>query len=97
MKDGDDIFNRSSPLYNNYCYSFSFLNEFDLTLYERKSYLLKEYGYICGDCEYQGINVNNYEVSCLCENETNINNKIKEEEIISQLKNIKKYENFRIL
>ena len=97
LKDGDDIFNGSSPSHNNYCYSFSFLNEFDLTLYERKSYLLKEYGYICGDCEYQGINANNYEVSCLCENETNINNKIKEEEIISQLKNIKKYENFRIL
>ena len=97
LKNRHDIFNKSSPLYNNYCYSFSYLNKSDLTLYGRISYLLKEYGYICRECDYRGKDEINYEVSCFCNNKTDINTKIEEEDNIDGLKKITKFENIQIL
>ena len=97
LKDGHDIFNRYSPLYHNICYSFSYLNESDLTLYDRRAYLLTKFAYICGDCDYEGIDETNNQILCFCKNESDIENKTKIEQIIDGLKELTNFDNFQIL
>ena len=78
-KEGEDVFNISSRLYNDICYPYSYKNN-DLVLKDRMK-LFENYS-ICEDnCEYKGINYKTKRVSCKCNTKpfinTTINNKLK--------------------
>ena len=97
IKDGSTTYDIYSHLYNDSCFSLSELDKYDLTLNERRDYLLYKTINLCEDgCQYGGENLETAQVICECQindiNETN-----KNELFIKGLKDIKYRQNFIVL
>ena len=83
MKEGIDIFNAYSPIYNDPCFPLSVLNKYDLTLRDRRNFIAKQEFPLCEEgCQYEGENLKTFQVICYCQIKTDeerepIANKIK--------------------
>ena len=67
LKDNIEIYNASSPIYNNICYPLSVLNKYDLILRDRREYIEKKKINLCEKgCEYEGDNIKELKVICYC-------------------------------
>jgi len=67
IKQGLDIFNAYSPIYNDPCYPLSTINKVDLTLNDRREDMIKLNLTLCKPgCSFEGVNHKNLEVLCFC-------------------------------
>ena len=67
VKEGKELFNEYSDFYQDYCYPFTILNQYDLTLKQRREILERYNISFCGDdCEYEGENAETLEFRCYC-------------------------------
>jgi len=65
IKQGLEIFNAYSPIYNDPCYSLSILNKYDLTLNDRRQDMIKlKFSFCKSGCSFEGINYKTGEVLC---------------------------------
>ena len=63
---GFDIYNKSSEFYNDFC-TPAFQEDNDVTLKDRKKYIYPNNVTLCKEnCEYNGIDIDNERVICLC-------------------------------
>ena len=67
VEEDIELFNEHSRFYKDYCYPFTVIDKYDLTLIERRKFL-KEYNlsFCGGDCEYEGENLATLELKCRC-------------------------------
>jgi len=76
IKQGLDIFNAYSPIYNDPCYSLSILKKIDLTLNDRRQDMIKlKFSFCKSGCLFEGINYETGEVLCFCKNYVNTEEK----------------------
>ncbi len=97
-KEGVDIYNINDDFFNNFCNGISVNNQ-DLTLENRIEDVYVNVS-LCDDgCEYQGINLENYQVICSCfyNNNSNITNEKKTNKIIQSINNILNNINYKII
>ena len=87
LKDGHEIFDAYSKVYNDPCYPLSLLNKVDLTLQERRKeiYIFKDSIPFFNGCEYEGLNMETFDLLFYC---PKIVNPQKFEEGFKDLKNI---------
>lgn len=98
LKQGVNIFNTYSPLYNDYCYPLSTLNKVDLTLNERRNELLKIDLFPCKTgCDFEGVNLEKFEVLCYCKIADAQESDTFSEKLKKGFKNLKRFNNFETL
>ena len=99
LKDGKDIYDIFSPLYTDICYPLPILNKYDLTLADRRNYITKKNITICqNDCQYEGENLENFQIICYCKIKTDMENQTYMNFITDEVVNLVKYKsNFRVL
>jgi len=72
-KDGYNIFNTYSPIYTDPCIPLSILDKYDLTLRDRREFIVKKNLPSCEDgCEYEGENLKNLQLLCYCKIKTDM-------------------------
>ena len=92
FKEGHDIFNVYSPFYNDPCYPISIFNKVDLTLNDRRKDMIKVDIKICRDgCDFEGVNIEKFEVICFCKYSINT----EEKSMSDGLRALKNYSNFK--
>ena len=97
IKDGINIYDAYSPIYNNSCIPLTVLDKYDMTLNDRREYITKKNIFLCEEgCEYEGENVELFQVICYCKIKDN-----KEDISLNQLINgtidLKYRHNFAVL
>ena len=91
VKEGQKLFDEYSDFYQDFCYPVSVLDQYDLTLKQRREFLANKNLSFCGkDCQYEGENWMTLEVKCYCPLKQDI-----DQEILKQIeeKNKTKLEN----
>ena len=98
IKDGNNIFDSYSSIYNDICFPLTLLNKYDLTLRERRELILRKNLPLCEKgCEYEGEKIEIFQIQCYCKIKLNISNN----NILSQFgegfKDLKYKNNFPVL
>ena len=76
IKQGLDIFNVYSPIYNDPCYPLTTINKVDLTLNDRREEMIRLNLSFCKPgCSFEGVNYEKAEVLCFCKDYVNIEQK----------------------
>ena len=82
-EEGIDIYNSSSPIFNDHCSTFS-LDGKDLTLKDRRNDIFTNVSFCSEGCSLSTLNLTTNEVECECEPKKNgINSILEENEIFS--------------
>ena len=75
FKNAKDVFDISSPLYNDHCYPLSDYENYDIIMQDRREYIEKKKIPICPDeCECDGFNIKEMQALCYCPDKLNLNN-----------------------
>ena len=98
LKEGIDIFNVYSPIYHDPCYPLATLDKIDLTLNDRREDMIKVNISLCSKgCEYEGINIESFEVLCYCKINSNRDNESLNYKFKKVFENLKNSSNLKVL
>ena len=98
MKEGIDIFNAYSPIYNDPCFPLSVLNKYDVTLRDRRNFISKKKFPLCEEgCQYEGENLKTFQVICYCQIKTDKEREPNLNKIKSGFLSLKYRNNFNVL
>ena len=87
-RDGYNIFDTYSPIYTDPCIPISILNKYDLTLRDRREYIIKKNLPACEDgCKYEGENLKNLQLLCYCKIKTDMDKESSFKNGLDDLKN----------
>ena len=97
IKDGHNIFDIYSCIYNNPCCPLSIKDKYDLTLKDRREVIYRKNITVCEDgCLYEGENLEILQVICYCQ--IKINNKIDKTELLKKgFQDIEYRSNYQVL